>query len=75
MDMSAVFKMQQYWNRFTNNHPKFPMFLNAVRNRGVEEGAICELAITYPDGTKMETNVKISADDIEIFRELGNMRP
>lgn len=75
MDMSAVFKMQQYWNRFTNNHPKFPKFLSAVKSRGLNEGTVCALSITYPDGTKMETNLKITADDIEIFRELGSMRP
>jgi len=75
MDMGSVFKMQQYWQRFTRNHPKFPMFLNAVKSRGMQEGTVCALAITYPDGTKMETNIKITADDMEIFRELGSMRP
>lgn len=74
-NMEAIIKITQGWNRFKNNHPKFPAFLNAIRNKGIKEGTIIAVSITDPDGSVMETNIKVTADDIELFNSLKDMRP
>ena len=74
-NMEAIIKITQGWNCFKNNHPKFPAFLNAIRNKGIKEGTIIAVSITDPDGSVMETNIKVTADDIELFNSLKDMRP
>ena len=74
MDMSSMLKISQGWNRFTANHPKFPAFLNAVRNAGIKEGTVIAVSVTDPDGQTMETNIKVSASDIELFNSLKELR-
>ena len=60
------------WNTFKRNHQKFPAFCNAVSKRDLKEGSIMEITVTTPDGEKIETNLKIKAEDLELLRELSN---
>ena len=64
-------KMKNAWSRFAANHPKLPLFLNAIVKRGVQEGTIFEFKITSPDGQELVTNMRLSADDIELLKELS----
>lgn len=74
-NMEAIMKAAQGWKRFTTNHPKFPMFLQAVRNTGIQEGSVIEVSITDPSGKVMDTNIKVTADDIELFQSLKEIKP
>ncbi len=67
MNIGAAFKAKGAWEKFTKNHPKFPLFLEAVKNKGVHEGTIVSISFTEPDGTKLETNLKITNEDLELF--------
>ena len=69
-NIGNVMQFKGAWDRFISNHPKFPMFLNAVRNKGVKEGTIMELKFIDPDGTELTTNVKVTAQDMELFESL-----
>ena len=66
-----LMKMKNAWSRFAANHPKFPLFLNAIVKRGVQEGPIFEFKVTSPDGQELVTNMRLSADDIELWKELS----
>ena len=66
-----LMKMKNAWSRFADNHPKFPLFLNANVKRGVQEGTIFEFKVTSPDGQELVTNMRLSADDIELWKELS----
>lgn len=70
MDIGGIMKLRQAWGRFTSNHPKFPGFLNAVKQKGVHEGDIVEIAIRGADGKTLETNIKVTASDLELFESL-----
>lgn len=74
MDFNAAMKLKQAWDTFTGNHPKFPGFLNAMRARGVHEGDIVAISVTGPDGKTMETNIRVTASDLELFETLKNLR-
>jgi hypothetical protein len=70
---AKLFKMKSMWERFVENHPKFPQFMNAVQSNGITEGSVIEITVTTPDGKNISTNVRITASDKEMFTELGEL--
>ncbi len=73
MDIGNVMKILGAWNTFKDNHPKFPAFCRAAAKRGIREGSVIEIAVTTPGGERIETSLKIQADDLELLRGLGQM--
>jgi hypothetical protein len=43
-----------------------------IARNGVQEGSIIEIKVTSPDGTAIETNMKVSAEDVEMVKGLQN---
>lgn len=74
MDIGMIMKLKGAWSTFTANHPKFPMFGRAVMAKGIKEGTIIEINITDPDGTPINTNIKVTQSDIELFEMLKTLR-
>lgn len=74
MNLTNLMQFQKMWSDFTSRHPKFPMFLNAVSQYGIEEGTVIEVQIKRPDGKEFATNLKIAHEDMELFRNLKNMK-
>lgn len=73
MNPADIFKMKSLWDRFSNNHPKFPSFLNAVARQPIEAGTIIEVSITRPEGKTIATNLKLTPDDMELINQLKSM--
>ncbi len=67
MNPMDLLKIQGAWMKFTMNHPKFPAFVRAVAKCGLPEGSLIEIAITPPEGTKLETNLKVQESDLELL--------
>ena len=61
--------------RFRANHPKFPMFLQAVSQDALKEGSVVEISVTTPEGKNYCSNIKINADDLAFIDTLKNMKP
>ena len=74
-NIEAIMKLKKAWDTFRGNHPKFPMFLSAVKKAGIKEGTIIDICITDPNGTKMETNIKVTESDLELYESLKSMTP
>lgn len=70
---AAILQMMNLWNRFQNNHPKFPRFLSAVSKSAIREGSIIEIKVTTAEGESFDSNLKINADDMEMIRQLREM--
>lgn len=70
---ASIFQMMNLWNKFKQNHPKFPKFMTAVYQSGIKEGSIIEINVTTPDGQTLNSNLKISADDMKLIEELRNL--
>lgn len=70
---AALFQMMNLWNRFQNNHPKFTKFLQAVAQNGIKEGSIIEIRVTTAKGESFDSNLKISADDMELMEQIKNI--
>ncbi len=70
---AALLQMMNLWNRFERNHPKFPKFLKAVVQKGIKEGSIIEIKVTTAEGENFDSNLKVSAEDMELVSQMKNL--
>ena len=76
MDLSNMGQMLGLvgaWSAFQKNHPKFRAFLHAARVKGLREGSVIEISILTPEGEKIETNLRVKAEDLEMIQKLAAM--
>ena len=70
---AIIFQLQNKWKQFTNNHPKFPMFLRAVSKTKLEPGSVIEVKITTANGQEICSNIKLTESDIELFHDVAEL--
>lgn len=73
MNPMKLLQLKSAWERFKSNHPKFPHFLTAAYQQSIREGTVIEFNVTTPEGEKLSSNIRLKADDIELFRELQEL--
>ena len=73
MNPAKLFKIKGAWDKFSQNHPRFVQFISAVQSNGIQEGTIIEINVTTAEGKTMSSNVKVTASDLEMFRELSEL--
>lgn len=73
MNPASIMKLMNAKNKFTENHPKFTAFLNAVFSGGITEGTIIEITVTKPGEEAVATNMKITQSDLDLFSELKDL--
>jgi len=69
-----LLKLKERLTVFTGQHPKFPAFLSAVGSKAAVEGAVIEVSVTSPDGQKMTSNIKLTAEDVKSIEILKNLK-
>ncbi len=74
MDFGMLLKLGGLWSKFSKGHPKFPQFVKAVQKNGLSADTVIDLKISYPDGNVLDTNLKITEQDLQIIEELKKMR-
>ncbi len=70
---AKLFKLKGSWDQFVKNHPRFPQFMDAVKNTGIEAGTIIDITITTPEGRNLSTNIKVTPSDKELLEELNDL--
>lgn len=70
MNPAKFFMLKSAWDRFAANHPKFPKFLQAAAQASIGEGSIIEIKITNLNGDAIASNLKVTAEDMELFHKL-----
>ena len=73
MNPMALLQLKERLNLFNQDHPKMRPFLTAVRDK-MQEGTILELKVTDVEGKEMVSNIRLTANDMETFRILANMK-
>ncbi len=74
MNPMALLQLQEAWNKFKSNHPKFPLFMDAVAKEGIRENTVIEVSITTDEGKSYSTNVKLTPSDMELIGLLKSIR-
>ncbi len=69
---TMLMQIQQRIQSFQQDHPKFVPFLMAIRDNALEEGSVIAMKVTTPDGRTIESNIKLTANDIETFRMMAS---
>ncbi len=73
MNPMDILKAKAAWDKFQQAHPKFPAFLKAASGT-VQEGTVIEITIKTTEGKEIATNLRISNEDMELVRELSELR-
>lgn len=71
---AALLTFRQKWGEFEQRHPKFVTFIGAVMKTGVPEGSIIDVKITMANGQVLESNLKVTPEDVEFLRSIGEMQ-
>lgn len=72
MNPMAMLKIKGLMDKFKENHPKVPLFLNATA-MSIDEGSIIEINVTTSQGKNLCTNMRVTADDLEMVRQLKDI--
>jgi len=70
---AKLLKLKGAWDIFAQNHPKFPKFMKAIHQNGMQEGTIIEINVTSPDGKILSSNIKLKESDVTLFGELSEL--
>ena len=70
---ASLLSFRKDWGEFEKRHPKFVLFLKAAFQSGIGEGSVIDISVTLPDGRKLESNMKISAEDVEFLKKMGDL--
>lgn len=73
MDLAKFLMLKSIWDRFSSNHPKFPRFLGAAVKSPIREGTVLEVKIVHPDGESIASNIRVTEDDMELYRKLKEL--
>lgn len=73
MNPASIMKIMNAKNKFTENHPKFVAFLNAVFSTGITEGTVIEITVTKPGQEPITTNMKVKQSDLDLMNELKDI--
>lgn len=71
MNPLALVKLKPMLKTFKENHPKFLMFVRKALKEA-DEGSVVEVKIKTSEGKEYFTNIKMSADDMELVNEMRN---
>lgn len=76
MDMNPMLLMQlqKRLGMFQADHPKVMPFMQAVGNTAITEGTVFAVKVTTPDGKVLESNIKLTANDIETINMMKNSK-
>ena len=68
---AALLSFKKKWDEFSGRHPKFVAFLGALKNQGMAEGSVIDMKVTMPNGEVFQSNIKLTAEDIELIKGLA----
>lgn len=70
---AMLFQIKNMWERFQNNHPKFPRFLQVVGSECMQVGTVIEISVTKADGENITSNIKLNEEDMELIAAIRDM--
>ena len=70
MNPMNLMQLQQRFKIFQQEHPKIIAFFKAIGKDSMQEGTVIAVKVTTPDGKEIESNIKITANDITTFQQI-----
>lgn len=69
MNPIKLMQMRNAMAQFEKRHPKLRSFIKTVTNNALKDGTVIEVKVTTPDGKNYVTNMKLTEEDIKLFKE------
>lgn len=69
MNPMNIMKMKGMFEKFNENHPKVPLFFRDA-GQCIGEGTVVEIRVTTAEGKSLCTNMKVTAQDMEMIKQL-----
>lgn len=74
MNPAKLLGMKSRLKAFETAHPKFVRFLEAVNDGYLEQDNILEVCVRRPSGEQIKTNLRLSAEDLALLRDLKELK-
>ena len=74
MNPASILKLMNMKNGFETRHPRAVSFVNNELMGEIPEGTVLELSITRPGEKTVTTNMKVTAEDLEMLAELRQLK-
>lgn len=65
---AAILTIKKQWHEFSGRHPKFVAFLHTIKSKGLAENTVIDLKVTLPNGEVYQSNLKLTAEDVEAIK-------
>ncbi len=59
---------------FGMRHPRFVSFVQTLKGREMPVGTVIDISVTMPDGETLQSNIKLTEEDLEMLKALSNMQ-
>ena len=73
LGLGDIMKIKGAWEKFSAAHPRFVMFLKTTKEKGFPAGTVFEVSVTYPDGEKLATNLKVTEADLDLINTVSKL--
>jgi len=75
MNFKALAQIKQCWDSLLAEHPKLPLFLEALNKKRIVEDTIITIQLQYPDGSNIKGGIKVKASDLALFETIKSINP
>ncbi|MCQ2518350.1 MAG: hypothetical protein MJ119_06250 [Lachnospiraceae bacterium] len=65
---AQLLQFKKKWDEFSGRHPKFVQFIQACAAGGIGTDSIIAVTVTLPDGNVIQSNMKVTEEDVEMLK-------
>lgn len=68
-----ILQLKTMLTKFRQNHPESASVFSPAASKAINEGSVIEISLTTAEGRELCTNMRVTQDDLEMIRTLGEM--
>ncbi len=73
MTPGKLLKFKADWEAFQDRHPKLIRYFEALAKQDAPAGTILDITVTYPDGSRLHANARMTEEDAVVLRQLQEL--
>ncbi len=73
MNPMMLLQIKEKIDTFQKEHPKMLSFFKTIHRKALAEGSVLEIKAISADGREYVSNIKVTANDMELIRLLSGM--
>ena len=73
MTPGKLLKFKSEWDAFQARHPKLIRYFETLAKQDAPAGTILDITVTYPDGSSLHANARMTEEDSVVLRQLQEL--